>query len=92
MVRENKGDNFAVVVKPRNKGDIDKIEDNLNLRGSFEQMDTLVDPKRKRTEMGHNQLGFGPILMHTDGLRDEEETRAIEVVEPKNLYGEGSGL
>lgn len=92
VVRENKGENFSVVVKPRYQGDTDKIGDNLNLSRNFEKIDTVVDPKRKRIEMGHDQLGSGPILMQTDGLRDEELMQAIEDVEPKNLYGAGPGL
>lgn len=54
MVRENKGDNFAVVITPRNQGSMDNEGNNLSLSEKSEIGNTILDTKRKRMEMGYS--------------------------------------
>ncbi|KAL8126012.1 hypothetical protein AgCh_013345 [Apium graveolens] len=92
VVREKSGDKFAVVITPRNQEGIDKERNNLNLSGNFENVDTVLDSKRKRVDMGLTQMQPGPILMQTDGPSYEETRKLMEVTDPENLYVAGPGV
>ncbi|KAL8092714.1 hypothetical protein AgCh_034829 [Apium graveolens] len=92
VVRENHRDNFAVVVTPKNQESVDKEGNILNLSEKAGSINTILDTKRRRTEMSHTQLDYGPSLMQTDGLLYEEGSKEMEVSDPKNLYGAGPGI
>ena len=92
VVRENPGDNFGVVIEPKNQGLLDKEGNNLNLSENNQTVIALVDSKRKRIELDHIQLESGPVVMQTDGPQYEESSKSIEVTDPKNLYGAGPGV
>lgn len=92
VVRENMGDNFAVVVTARNQGTLDKERNNLNLNEDQDTVNTILETKRKRTVLDHSQLDHGPILMQTDGPTNKEENNLEEIHNPKNLYEAGSGV
>lgn len=93
VVRENGGDNCSVFVTPKNQGAREKEGNilNLNMEDNQGDLNIVLEAKRKRVDRQPNEMGYGPVLMQTDGPKQIEEiVDGLNV--SKNLQGTGSGL
>ncbi|KAL8108134.1 hypothetical protein AgCh_024534 [Apium graveolens] len=87
VVHENVGDKYAVIVAARNQGDREKEGNNINLNmeKNQENLDVILEAKRKRVWISQNEEEYGPELMQTDGPKNNTELALNESNESKNL-------
>lgn len=93
-MREKGGDNCSVVITPKNQGAREKEGNisNLNMEDNQENLNIVLEVKRKRVDTQPSELAYGPILMQTDGPKQNIQELVNVSNDPKNLKGAGSGI
>lgn len=91
IVCEDRGDTGAVVITPINQETRYMVTDNLNSDEVEDTPNIVVEPKRKRVEIGNVNINGGPTNMQTNGLGNNMENTLIGTTSSKNVYGAGSG-
>lgn len=92
VVREKGGEKYGVIVTPRNQETIEKEGNNINLGENPNQINVIMETKRKRMENHITEEEVGPDRMQTDGPKDNTDGNTNVLVDPKNLQRAGSGL
>lgn len=67
IMQEKNGDDGVVTITPRNQELLTKS----NLSGNLDNVNVVVDPKRRRVELNQEQSNHGPINMIMDGPSEE---------------------
>lgn len=91
IMREKGGDTGTVVVIARNQETRKETNTASDLSGNLENLNVIVDPKRRRMEINQNTVDHGPTSMNTDGPKEGQNDNSSEINVSKNLYGVGSG-
>lgn len=52
----------------------------------------MLEAKRKRVDLTHSEVDYGPVRMQTDGPMNNMNEISNGLTDPKNLQGAGSGL
>lgn len=84
-VREIRGKNHVVLIRPRNQEEEDMETINSKLGGSNENANVILEAKRKRNELEQIKTGLGPAHMQVDGPKNNGKDNVQ--ADPKNLKG-----
>lgn len=91
VMREKGGDKGAIMVTTRNQEIIKGTDTESTLSGNVENLNVVLDTKRRHTEINQSIMDHWPINMITDGPQEGKTENANDVNVSKNLYGVGSG-
>lgn len=92
IVREKGGDKGAVIVTARNQERCEEPGKEMILGGNVNNLNVVLDPKRRRIGLDQNQKDIGPEHMLTDGNVAIMSDTVTNVHGSKNLFGVGPGF